>query len=1040
VACDPCSPSRCACGVDNMWAAMPAPPPFPRPGKWMVFFTSPQQCDNVWKEARNATLAGTLGFALKCSLGNRARPALMVYTVDHEDERDVMRVRDALRRLLGRAGAGELELRYKRDEETRAGVFSGAAAQLGVRPYASPAAVPVGNRAAPISIYSDGVMTAGQLAAGQPCRFFNTPRGCGKGAQCVYVHDLAVRGGEGGAVRRAHAQQHEHHHYHHVRVERDDSGGVAAAPLQVALGRNAALRLPAQRLGAAMVAPELAARPEPLVTADDVRRLARGVARLPFAQASAACGGFAEANLLGEGGSARVFRGRLRPADSLGAGGAAVVGPAHDGGRDVAVKLFSLAAGAALSAVEARRAALDAFAAEAATLHLFRRCHYVVRLIAYAFEEQAAPPAAGGAGVAVSHPAPALPRLALVLELCEGGTLFTRLFARGAAPPLTPLQRVTIAVGAARGLAALHAEAGAAAAAERLGDGGEPPALPTLHRDIKSANIGLTADLQAKVLDCGLARAHDGVGGAHGRGAGLGNTLQLTASSRLAGTPGYTPPELVDGQYGVRSEVFSLGVVLRELLTGRRAAPGESRDIERRLQQAAAPGRHGTRAAAEAAAMPADAECGWPAQEAAAMRALVLWCTSTHPVDRPENVTQVLAALCAVQRALDPAAPPIRKCEACMDDIPEPAGLLCKAVAGAGRHFLCGECLQAWATAETTGERLREARGCVRCPKAVDGCAAPAWDLGDLRPHLTAPTLAALAADAMAAVGVLAGVEARQRAELQAVRDGRARDRAELQRRMVEAQLLANRVDRVRAMRAAILEEIAYLRCPRCQAAFVDYAGCDALSCGVPGCGAAFCALCLADCGVDAHPHCVQVHGGFFSPAGTFERAHAERRRLLLQQELDRLDEPVDMKAELLRALAHDLRGVGVDVGAIVLARGGAGGVGGAPAEAPRAHMLPRAPAHGAAAAAARGGAGHVGGRDGNQRAEAAAAGARGAHLAGARPQRAARPPPPGDDALLADVRRTLAELQGAPLSREQRELDLEELQFIIARLAGIEV
>lgn len=54
-----------------------------------------------------------------------------------------------------------------------------------------------------------------------------------------------------------------------------------------------------------------------------------------------------------------------------------------------------------------------------------------------------------------------------------------------------------------------------------------------------------------------------------------------------------------------------------------------------------------------------------------------------------------------------------------------------------------------------------------------------------------------------------------------------------------------------------IREEILTLQCPRCKQAFIDYSGCAALTCGNTTCNAAFCALCLLDCGSDAHSHVV---------------------------------------------------------------------------------------------------------------------------------------------------------------------------------------
>ena len=52
---------------------------------------------------------------------------------------------------------------------------------------------------------------------------------------------------------------------------------------------------------------------------------------------------------------------------------------------------------------------------------------------------------------------------------------------------------------------------------------------------------------------------------------------------------------------------------------------------------------------------------------------------------------------------------------------------------------------------------------------------------------------------------------------------------------------------------AAQLRELLNDKCPRCQAVFLDFTGCCALTC--PRCNCGFCAWCLQDCGADAHQH-----------------------------------------------------------------------------------------------------------------------------------------------------------------------------------------
>ena len=209
----------------------------------------------------------------------------------------------------------------------------------------------------------------------------------------------------------------------------------------------------------------------------------------------------------------------------LGAGGMGEVYRAHDGrlGRDVAVKVLP-----------------PALAADPDRLKRF--------------EQEAR--AAG----ALSHP-----NLLTVFDvgLHEGGPYIVFELLRGAtlrqvldkgAPPL----RKALDYGAqiAHGLAAAHEQG-------------------IVHRDLKPDNLFVTDDGRVKILDFGLAklvRALDG-----GVRSEEATASEITDAGAVVGTVGYMSPEQVQGQAADhRSDVFALGCVLYELISGRRAFKGDS--------------------------------------------------------------------------------------------------------------------------------------------------------------------------------------------------------------------------------------------------------------------------------------------------------------------------------------------------------------------------------------------------------------------------------------------------------------------------------
>lgn len=209
-------------------------------------------------------------------------------------------------------------------------------------------------------------------------------------------------------------------------------------------------------------------------------------------------------------------------------------------------------------------------------------------------------------------------RLFVVEDLAAGGDLAQRLEADG---PL-PLERVMPwMTSIARALAHAHAAG-------------------VLHRDVKSANILLGADGRARLGDFGLARVEEGT--------------RATATSQLAGSLGYTAPEVLSGVLDdPRSDQYALAVTAFELLTGGRPfgdrSPAES--LRRQLVEDAPR---------------ADLDGRVPKAVADVLaRAL-----SRRAEDRFATMDAFAHALDAAMGGTSPeAAPPLKACEGCGEPV-----------------------------------------------------------------------------------------------------------------------------------------------------------------------------------------------------------------------------------------------------------------------------------------------------------------------------------------------------------------------------------
>lgn len=189
----------------------------------------------------------------------------------------------------------------------------------------------------------------------------------------------------------------------------------------------------------------------------------------------------------------------------------------------------------------------------------------------------------------------------LVMEYVTGENLSERLERVGRLPLDEAL---TIALDVARALEGAHA-------------------VGVVHRDLKPQNVRLTEEGEVKVLDFGIARIADQPG--------------ITTTNVFTGTPEYCAPERMESQGDVRADIYSIGVMLYEMIAGRRPFTGPTAfSILRQHEVAPVP--------------------PLPFPVPAEVQAVVDRCLAKKPEDRYQTPAELVAALHAARDAVLHAA------------------------------------------------------------------------------------------------------------------------------------------------------------------------------------------------------------------------------------------------------------------------------------------------------------------------------------------------------------------------------------------------
>ena len=503
---------------------------------------------------------------------------------------------------------------------------------------------------------------------------------------------------------------------------------------------------------------------------------------------------------------------------------------------------------------------------------------------------------------------PNLSLMCLVYEMASNGSLDTWLRDSNKASLLDWRQRIKIAVGIATALNYLHHF---------------QPNHPAYHRDVKSANIGLTTDLTPKLLDCGLAKYIP---------AGGQQTI-FTKTGAIFGTPGYMCSTYVNTiVYDAKSEIYSFGIFLSELysgslqnqnnvmidsegMEGNEIKPDVRIPTSKLLLEKFIPNFN---------KLCVDCIKTYKRRMPSMMNVVHslrdLERVLSQSITDISNITDIEKEMNSLRKELEDIRlkesvetklkreseqKNKRECLICYDN----ECSLLKGVECSRGHFYCDECFRG---DNFTHQICVENRGNFTKYGAKLVCQ---WCLSS-SPHVFQDSEIAshLGAEAFSCYRKSCEEVAASQAFHEAERN--FQKRLQIMRAEVEASSLANqKAHRVARHRLHIAEYILTLKCPRqnCQRAILDFDGCFAVKCDA--CNCYFCGWCLRDCHQSdaCHQHVkqcsqapAQFRGGYYGTKIAFDAKQGTQRKTNLEKYL-RESVSVDDRNDVINAITRDI-------------------------------------------------------------------------------------------------------------------------------------